>query len=89
MKIPFLFPSCLSEETELLEALDWDEDALSEIINQCISAFEDVTTEFETQKALNHLYSTLKEQRNEQIAKFTIALFLKRTLQHNKEEAEA
>lgn len=86
---PQFFPSCLAEETELLEALDWDEEALHEVIEQCQSAFEDVTTEFETKAAMNCLYATLTEQRGEQIAKFTISLFLKRVFQHSNEEIES
>lgn len=84
-----LFPTCLAEETELLEALDWDEEALADIILLCQSSFEDITSEAEVRKTLEHLYATLTKERNEQIAKLVISFFIKKSLQLDNKEIEA
>ena len=84
-----LIPLNLSEETELLEALDWDEVALAQVIEECRSALEGLTTGSQAAESLKRLRENLVTVRGENVARIAITLLLKRSIQSNTEEIEA
>lgn len=84
-----LIPSNLAEKTELLEALDWDEDALFDTLDMCQSVLEQATTESEAAALLMKLQSILVATRGEIVAKLAISLYLKKVIQQTNEEFEA
>lgn len=85
----FSFPSNLAEETELLEALEWDEDVLRETLQVCQDALDTAHDEKSAALALQNLHSELKRSRGETVAKLAITLFLRRAIQYRNEEIEA
>lgn len=84
-----LIPSNLAEKTELLEALDWDEDALFDTLDMCQSVLEQAATESEAATSLMMLQSILVETRGEIVAKLAISLYLKSVIQQTNEGFEA
>lgn len=86
---PFLVPPNLAEETELLEALEWDEEALSQVIEKCKASLSGLDTESQAAKSLKDLHEELVTERGEHVARLAITLFLKRAIQYSTEEIEA
>lgn len=86
---PLLVPSCLAEETELLEAMDWDEEGLVEVLDLCKSAIENCSSEQETASSLSSLHREIASRWDEKIARLAISLFIKRAIQYPREEIEA
>ena len=84
-----LIPSNLAEKTELLEALDWDEDALFDTLDMCQSVLEQAATESEAATLLVKLQSILVETRGEIVAKLAISLYFKSVIQQTNEGFEA
>lgn len=66
----------LSLRNELLEALDWDEDALSDVMKDCNDALSHVTKISEAEPALKRLHTELSLSRGEDIAKIAITYYL-------------
>ncbi len=86
---PLLVPPNLAEETELLEALEWDEEALSQVIEKCRGALSEIETGSQAAKSLRDLHEELVAERGECVARLVITLFLKRAIQYSAEEIEA
>jgi hypothetical protein len=84
-----LIPSSLAEETELLESLDWDEEALVSVLKKCKDALEKSDTESQASHAIRSLHSDLIKERGETVAKLAITLFLKRSIHQSTGEFEA
>ena len=66
----------LSLRNELLEALDWDEDALSEVMKDCDDALSQITKVSEAGSALQRLRTELSLSRGEDVAKIAITYYL-------------
>jgi len=86
---PLLIPLNLAEETELLEALDWDEESLTQVIDECKEALEGLATGAQAAESLKRLSEKLIASRGERVARIAITLLLKRSIQSNTEEIEA
>lgn len=86
---PLLVPSCLAEETELLEAMEWDEEGMGEVLDLCGSYLESVESEATAAEALRDLEARLSAERGEKVSRLAISLFLKRAIQYTKQEIEA
>lgn len=66
----------LSMRSELLEALDWDEDALTEIMKDCDEVLSEIKDVSEAENALQNLQTELIISRDETIAKLAITYYL-------------
>lgn len=88
MSLP-LIPPNLAEETELLEALDWDEEALAQVVAKCRESLSGLDTQSQAAGALKALHSELVTEWGEHVARLSITLFLKRAIQYSAEEIEA
>jgi hypothetical protein len=86
---PLLVPSCLAEETELLEAMEWDEEGMAEVLHLCWSTLSAAENEATASQALRDLNARLTAERGENVARLAISLFLKRSIQYTKQEIEA
>lgn len=86
---PLLVPSCLAEETELLEAMEWDEEGMAEVLDLCKEVLGASGSEAEAAKALRELSTKLASERGEKVSRLAISLFLKRAIQYTKQEIEA
>lgn len=86
---PILVPSCLAEETELLEAMDWNEEAVEEILETCRLSLGSAATEPEAEFALRELSTKLVSKHGLLVARLAISLFLKQVMQNQKQEIEA
>ena len=84
-----LIPLNLAEETELLEALEWDEEALAALAERCRTALDGVKTGLQASKVLSDLKSEIASELGERVSQLAITLLLKRTIQYNPEEIEA
>ena len=87
--MPLLVPSCLAEETELLEAMEWDEEGLGEVLELCNSILSAAGDEIEAAAALQVLNTRLTDEYGERVSRLAISLFLKRAIQYTKQETEA
>jgi hypothetical protein len=84
-----LIPLNLVEETELLEALEWDEEALASLIERCSSALDGVKTGLQASRVLAELQSEITSEWGQRVSQLAITLLLKRTIQYSTEEIEA
>jgi len=84
-----LIPTCLAEETELLEAMEWDEEEMAAVLDLCafhVSGTENVESAI---SEISSLHKKITSEWGEKVARLAISLFLKRSVQHSKEEMEA
>jgi len=84
-----LIPLNLAEETELLEALEWDEEALASLTERCGTALDGVKTGAQAARVLAELQSEIASEWGDRVSQLAITLLLKRTIQYDPEEIEA
>lgn len=66
----------LALRNELLEALDWDEAALEEVMQDCSDVLSEVSDTGQARAVLERLQTELIISRGEQVAKLAITYYL-------------
>jgi len=79
----------LSLRSELLEALDWDEDALAEVMKDCEDVLSEIKDINNAKETLQRLRDELSLSRGEEVMKLAITYYLNILMNSSAKEKEA